>query len=187
MGGHNRDSTQSVRLHFWAFYTDMRRMNETINETAAGAGGLTPASPARGLLLRLTRGEPARQSRPHRIQPVGDNQATSTDGIPLSDGEGSRRTRAEPPNLAQRGDCELDDVEPAERGDLGGKASRAILGCAGWPARRKHALKVPAATGCGHVQPLGAALRSRVRLRPATSAWPEPSAGTGRTVPLSGS
>jgi len=77
MGGHNRDSTQSVRLHFWAFYTDMRRMNETINETAAGAGGLTPASPARGLLLRMTRGEPARQSQPHRIQSVGDNQATS--------------------------------------------------------------------------------------------------------------
>src|SRR5262249_59228958 len=37
--------------------------NETTNETAAGAGGLTPASPARELLLRLTRGEPARQSR----------------------------------------------------------------------------------------------------------------------------
>src|SRR5262249_16408194 len=33
MGGHNRDSTQSVRLHLWAFYTDMRRMNETTNET----------------------------------------------------------------------------------------------------------------------------------------------------------
>jgi len=24
---------RSVRLHLWAFYTDMRRMNETTNET----------------------------------------------------------------------------------------------------------------------------------------------------------
>ena len=34
--------------------------NETTNETAAGAGGLTPASPARELLLCPRRGESAR-------------------------------------------------------------------------------------------------------------------------------
>jgi len=62
-------------------------VNETTNETAAGAGELTPASPARVLLLRLTHGEPARQSRPHPLESVGDNQATSTDGITLSDRE----------------------------------------------------------------------------------------------------
>jgi len=36
-------------------------------------------------LLRLTRGEPAHQSRSPRIESVGDNQATSIDGITLSD------------------------------------------------------------------------------------------------------
>jgi len=34
MGGDNCDSTQSVGLHLWVFYTDMRRMNRTKNETA---------------------------------------------------------------------------------------------------------------------------------------------------------
>src|SRR6516162_7087132 len=60
-----------------------------------------------------------------------------------------------PSRLAQRGNCDLDDVGLAERGDLRGKASRAILRCAGWPARREHALKFTRATGCEHVQPLG--------------------------------
>jgi len=38
MGGHSRDSIQKRAPAFWALYTDMRRMNETINETMQPCG-----------------------------------------------------------------------------------------------------------------------------------------------------
>jgi hypothetical protein len=42
--------------------------NETTNETAAEAGGMTPPAWAREILLYLTRGEPARQGRSRRVE-----------------------------------------------------------------------------------------------------------------------
>jgi hypothetical protein len=42
--------------------------NETTNETAAEAGRMTPPAWAREILLDLTRGEPARQSRSRRVE-----------------------------------------------------------------------------------------------------------------------
>ena len=54
MGGHNRDSTRSVRLHLWAFYTSMRRMNETTNETTQPCKPRPNACP--GLVFSLVRG-----------------------------------------------------------------------------------------------------------------------------------
>jgi hypothetical protein len=42
--------------------------NETTNETAAEAGAMTPASLAHEILLDLTRGEQARQSRSRRVE-----------------------------------------------------------------------------------------------------------------------
>ena len=80
--------------------------NETANETAAGAGGLTPASLARELLPRLTRGEPRRQSRSHRIKSVGA-QAMSIDGITLSDRE-VRGERAHSRRYGRQADLLLD-------------------------------------------------------------------------------
>ena len=67
--------------------------NETTNETAAEASGLTPASPARETSLRLTHGracvpEPV---APHRVD--GRHQVTSLDRITLSD-RGSLRENA---------------------------------------------------------------------------------------------
>ena len=85
--------SRNVRLHLWAFYIDMRRMNETTNETAAGAGGMTPARGVGELLLRLTCGGPACQRRSRRSELVVDNPAMPLGGITLSERGGSRRTR----------------------------------------------------------------------------------------------
>ena len=80
--------------------TRASRANETTNETAAESGRLTLANSTADISLDLTRGEPAHHSRPHRIDPVGDNQAIPRDGTTMSDRGGSRRTRAVPPLCA---------------------------------------------------------------------------------------
>jgi hypothetical protein len=51
-------TVRGLREHEHADAGERRRTG--VNETAAGAGGLTPASPARELLLCLRRGELAR-------------------------------------------------------------------------------------------------------------------------------
>src|SRR5262249_56175664 len=142
-----------------------------------------PAHQCETATTHATPGEPGRTTpaRRHAGSPQIGSQSVTQPG----------RRRAQVAVLAQRGGCDLGNVGLTDVGDLRGR--QAGRSCAAVRAGRTLAGAPRAPFEVPLMLPLHASIRmgtdlpSRVRLWPPASAWPGPSAETGRTVPPGGS